>query len=368
MRVLVAPDSFKGTLTAAEAAAAMLRGVLRACPGAQVDCCPLSDGGEGFASVVGKVLGGTEYRVEVTGPVGEPVSAVFQLGADGTALIESASAIGLGLVPAANRQPLKTTTRGVGELLLAALDAGARCIVIGLGGTATTDAGAGMAQAIGVRFEGASDDLRGGELSAVRGVDVRHRDPRLATTRIIALTDVDDRLTGPTGAARRYAPQKGASADDVEALEHALKDFAFKVPDPGEAPGDGAAGGLGFGLRLFAGARRHRGIDYVLDATHFESRLQGTDVVLTGEGRLDAQSAGGKVVSGVVSRCLPRAIPVIALCGSTHESAHAFVTASGLAAAFSMVNASTTPDYAMAHAAPLLEDLAASAIDWYASL
>jgi glycerate kinase len=356
MRVLVAPDSFKGSLTAAEAARAIERGVLRACPRAQVDRCPLSDGGEGFASVLGELLGETEYRVKVTGPLGDPVSATFRLGSDGTALIESASVIGLGLVPAANRQPLKTTTRGVGELLLAALGEGARRIVIGLGGTATTDGGAGMAQALGVRFDGASEDLRGGDLGIVRGVDLRHRDSRLASTRIIALTDVDDALTGPSGAARRYAPQKGASASDVEALEHALEHFAFKVSDPGEAPGDGAAGGLGYGLRIFAGAERRRGIDYVLDAVGFDSRLNDVDLVLTGEGRLDAQSLGGKVVSGVVARCAARGLPVIALAGSIDAQGSAKLE--GLQAAYSLVSEGVPEARAIANAAPLLEALA----------
>jgi glycerate kinase len=357
MRVLVAPDSFKGSLTAAEAARAMERGVLRACPHAQVDRCPLSDGGEGFASVVGEVLGGTDYRVKVTGPIGDPVVATFRLGSDRTALIESASVIGLGLVPATERRPLETTTRGVGELLRAALDAGATRIVLGLGGTATTDAGAGMAQALGVRFDGASDDLRGGALETVRGVDLRGRDPRIATAQIVALTDVDDPLTGTTGAARRYAPQKGATSNDVDILERALGHFRTRVSDAGEAPGDGAAGGLGYGLRVFAGATRRRGIDFVLEAVAFDARLNGADLVLTGEGRLDAQSAAGKVVSGVASKCAALGIPAIALAGSVAAD-FATERISGLQAAHSLVGDGVHEAQAIANATSLLEALA----------
>lgn len=359
MRVLVAPDSFKGSLTAAEAAEAMARGVLRACPGAQVDRCPLSDGGEGFVAVLGTVLGGSERRVTVTGPVGAPVSATYLLLADGTALIESAHVVGLGRVPPERRRALETTTRGVGEILLAALDAGAARVVIGLGGTATTDAGAGMAQAIGVRFGGVGGDVRGGHLSSVRGVDLRYRDPRLASTAVLSLTDVDAPLTGPTGAARRYAPQKGATPGDVERLEHALRDFTREVFDPGTTPGDGAAGGLGYGLRVFAGARRERGIDYVLSAVRFDERLNGTDLVLTGEGRLDVQSASGKVISGVVERAALRAIPVVAIAGSVDAGAAASL--SGLAAAFALAGEGVSADHALAHAAALVEERAHAA-------
>jgi glycerate kinase len=365
MRVLVAPDKFKGSLHAAEAGLAMGRGVGGGDPLGACDVCPLSDGGEGFDDVLGAVLGGASQLVTVTGPTGQSRSVPFRLLPDGSALIEVAKVIGLGLVPVSARTPTETTTFGVGELMRAALDAGARRIVLGVGGTATTDGGAGMAQALGVVFEGAPDRIRGSQLGNVRHVDARARDPRLEHVPVLALTDVDNPLTGPDGAAQRYGPQKGATPEGVAQLERALVMFAKVAGDAGVAPGDGAAGGLGYGLRLFASAKRQSGVDFVLDAVGFDARLEGVDLVLTGEGRLDGSSVRGKVVSGVLGRCARRGIPVVALAGIVEATADVLFT-HGLTGAFSLTNGPMTEADALTHAAALLEELAANVVRVFA--
>ncbi|HVU02487.1 MAG TPA: glycerate kinase [Polyangiaceae bacterium] len=358
MRLLVAPDSFKGSLSASDAAAAIARGASRALPGASVSTCALADGGEG----VGAVLAGTEAmiarRALVTGPLGAPVGATWWLSADGrAAIIESAQAIGLGLVPETERAPLRSTTRGVGELLLAALDAGATRIEVGLGGTATTDGGAGMAQALGVELVGASARVTAEELPRIRAARVDSRDRRVERVEILALTDVDSPLTGPLGAARVFGPQKGASATDCERLDAALSRLEQVVGVPGVEPGDGAAGGLGWGLRVFAGARLVSGVERVLDAVGFDAKLDGVDLVITGEGRLDAQSARGKVVSGVLRRAARRGVPVVALVGAVDASARELLDR-GLAGWASLVSDRVTSVEAMTNAAALLERLA----------
>jgi glycerate kinase len=263
--------------------------------------------------------------------------------------------VGLGLVPEGSRAPTRTTTFGVGELVVAALDAGARRVMIGLGGTATTDGGAGLAQALGVLLHGAPVPVRGEQLAWVVGVDSSQRDPRLSEVPLVALADVDNPLTGPEGAARVFGPQKGAAEAEVQALDQALSCFAAVVGDPGVCPGDGAAGGLGYALRVFAGAERRRGIDFVLDAVGFDARQDGVDLVLTGEGRLDAQSARGKVVSGVVERCRARGAPVMALVGALGPGAESLVAR--LTRAVSLTSHAVSEAVAMERAAPLLEEL-----------
>lgn len=362
MRILVAPDSFKGSLSALEAAEAIGRGAHGACPDADVELCPLSDGGGGLLEVLGAGAGGSVREARVVGPVGSPVDARWALSGDGrTAVIESATAIGLGLVPERERRPLETTTYGVGELLRGALAAGARTIVVGLGGSATTDAGAGMAQALGVAIEGVEVPAVGGRLGDARRIDPRGRDRELSNVEILTLTDVDSPLTGPEGAAHVYGAQKGATEAERFALDAALAHFAALAGDPGMHPGDGAAGGLGYGLRLFAGARTRSGIDHVLDAVQFDARLRGCDLVLTGEGRLDAQSARGKVVSGVCRRGRSHGVPVIALVGAVGPGASALEDA-GLTAYFSACERPMTEQDAMVNAAGLLEGLARNVV------
>jgi glycerate kinase len=370
VHVVVAPDSFKGSLTAEEAARAIRRGILLADRGATIRCVPLSDGGEGFASVLVDARGGVLRETLVTGPLGDPTQATWALVGDGrTAVVETAQAIGLHLVrppvtpPAhrtrarASRRPLETTTTGVGELVRAALDEGATTVALGLGGSATTDGGAGAAAALGVTFRGTPAPLRGGRLEEVLSIDMSSRDARLASTELLGLTDVDNPLTGPNGASQVYGPQKGASREDVAALDGALAHLASVAGDPGTSPGDGAAGGLGYGLRVFLGARLRSGIDFVLDQVGFDAALEGADLVITGEGRIDGQTTRGKVVAGVTARAAARGVPVIALAGSAGPGAESVLTR-GLGAYFTLAGPNTSERDAMMHAAPLLEALA----------
>lgn len=367
MRVLVAPDGFKGSLTAVQAARAIGRGVALGAPHAVVELCPLSDGGQGFGSVLRGAMGGVARASLVRGPLGATVRAEWTMLSDGeTAILESAAAVGLGLVPVGERRAAETTTAGVGELIRAAMDAGATRIVVGLGGSATTDGGAGMAQALGVVFDGVESPLTGGRLQSIRGVDVTRRDPRLASVRLVAASDVDNPLTGSEGAARVYGPQKGATAREIDVLDAGLEHLARVAGDPGRVPGDGAAGGLGYGLRVFLGAGPVRGVDYVLEHTGFEAALKRCDLVLTGEGRLDAQTAHGKVVAGVCSRAAARGIPVVALVGAIADGAESMY-AKGLTACFSLCNRPMREVDAVGAAPVLLEQLAANIVRLWAA-
>jgi glycerate kinase len=367
MHVLIAPDSFKGSLGAAAAAQAMARGVMRARPDARVETIPLSDGGEGFAAVLRGAKAGVERSSRVTGPRGAKVDAAWTLIDNGaTAVIESAAAVGLGLVSESDRNASETTTAGIGELVGEALHTGATRIVVGLGGTATTDGGAGMAQALGIVFDGASVPVTGARLASIRGVDATGRDARLASVHILAVTDVDNPLTGPDGAAHVYAPQKGATAREAAELDAALAHLARVVGDPGLRPGDGAAGGLGYGLRVFLGATRVSGVDFVLEQTGFEVALERADLVLTGEGRLDAQTAHGKVVAGVTARCAAREVPAVALVGAVADGAESMY-ARGLTACFSLCNRPMSEADAVRDAAALLEHAAENVVRVWAA-
>jgi glycerate kinase len=322
VKVLVAPDSFKGTLSSLAAAEAMRDGVIAAVPGAQVDLCPLSDGGEGFARVLGEACGGTEQIARVIGPEGTPVDARWTVLADGRAVLESAECIGIALL-ARQTGAAERTTYGVGELLLRAIEQGATAVVVGVGGSATTDGGAGAAQALGIAFDGAPSPITGAWLQRIERIRREGRDPRIAGSLIVVAADVDNPLVGPNGAARVYGPQKGASPEDVARLEAALERLAILAGDPGAQQGDGAAGGLAYGLRVFAGGRVVSGVGLVLDAVGFEERLAGSDLVLTGEGRLDATSARGKVVGAVARACRAGGVPAVAIVGTIAAGAPA---------------------------------------------
>ncbi len=330
MKVLVAPDSFKGSLSAVRAARAMARGVLQACPGADVDLCPLGDGGEGTTEALIHGGGGEIRRARVTGPLARPVDATWGWLPGQVAVVEMASAAGLPLVPEGQRNPLGTTTFGVGELVRQALDAGARIILMGLGGSATTDGGSGLAQALGVTFEGGSTPMTGADLRALRRVDLGMRDPRLEAVTVTALCDVDAPLLGPRGAARVYSPQKGASPADVDELERGLARLAELVdPRAAALDGAGAAGGMGFGLCTLIGASLVSGTDFVFDRVGLRRRLGVCDLALTGEGRLDQQSLSGKVVGSMVREAQRAGVPVRAIIGSAGPGAER-VMAAGL--------------------------------------
>lgn len=326
MRVLVSPDKFRGTLTAVDAARAIGEGWRRAFPGAVIDEVPLADGGEGTLDVLVAALGGRHERVAVTGPLGEPVEAEFGLVpvAGGPAgIVEMARASGLALVPEARRDPKLTTTRGTGELMLAACRAGARRLIVCVGGSATNDAGAGMAQALGIRLLDARGlDLGpgGAPLRGLARVDVGGLDPAVRGVAVEVASDVDNPLVGPDGASAVYGPQKGASPEDVVTLERALERFAEVVKsglgaDVASMPGAGAAGGIGASLVAFLGATFRSGVELVMEAAGFGERLHGADLVVTGEGTLDEQSLRGKVAGGVLAAAAAAGVPAVVLCG-----------------------------------------------------
>jgi glycerate kinase len=328
MRILVAPQEFKGTLTAEAAAHAMAEGVRNALPDAVVEEFPVPDGGPGTVQAVLTAAGGRLVRTRVTGPMGDAVGARWGLLDDGTAVIEMAAAAGLVLVPSGSRDPRRATTRGVGELIRAALDAGCKRLVIGLGGSATNDGGAGMAQALGVRLrDSRGHDLPpgGSALMRLHRIDTSGRDQRLAAAvQVIGATDVQNPLCGPEGASVVYGPQKGAGPEAVRELDTALQHYAGLIRrdlrvDVAGIPGSGAAGGLGAGLIAFLGADLRPGFETVAEITRLRERLAAADLVLTGEGRLDGQTAYGKTVAGVAQHASRAGVPVLVVPGVLGE-------------------------------------------------
>jgi glycerate kinase len=367
-RILVAPDKFKGTLTAGEAAAAMARGWRRGDPDASVEAVPIADGGEGTMDALVAALGGRTFDARVTGPLGEPVGAAFALlstSVGSTGVVEMARASGLALVPDDARDPLRATTRGAGELILAACRAGAARVLVCIGGSATNDAGGGMAQALGVRLlDAEGSELRpgGAELLRLDRIDPTGMDGVVRGVRFDAAVDVDNPLTGPAGASAVYGPQKGASPEDVATLDRALERFAEIVRrdlglDVDRLPGAGAAGGLGAGLVAFLGAALRPGVEVVMEALGLDDRIAGVDLVVTGEGSFDRQSLHGKAPAGVLRAADRAGIPTVVLCGRAtvrpdHVEVHALVDRFGERAA-------------MDRTAACLEDLAADvATSW----
>jgi len=371
-RILVAPDSFKGTLSASEAAMAMGRGVRRAVPGASVRLFPVSDGGEGFIDALVPPARGTQEWTEVHGPLPvQRVRARWALVAKGsTAVIEMAAASGLALVGPDRRDPCVTSTFGVGELIRSALDRGAGTILVGIGGSATNDGGAGMASALGVRFLDASGAVLpqgGSALAGLRRIDAAGLDDRLAKTVVTAACDVTSPLTGPEGASRVFAPQKGAGPADVEILERAMARYAEVLRDDlgidvVSLPGAGAAGGLGAGLAAFCGATLASGIDVVLDATGFDAALSSCDLLLTGEGRVDAQTRQGKALAGLLRRAIAAHVPVACVAGSVLGPRTEYTGEKGFIALGSLADGPGGLDAAMNDAARSLEEMTRSMI------
>lgn len=328
MKILVAPDSFKGSLTAMDVAKNIKKGIHNCDSKIDVDLLPMADGGEGTVQSLVDATDGKIIEKEVTGPLGDKVKAFYGLLGDGeTAVIEMAAASGLPLVPEGEKNPLKTTTYGTGELIASALDAGAQKIIIGIGGSATNDAGVGMAQALGAEIldkNGEQIDFGGGSLNQIEQIKLDKLDSRLKNIEILAACDVDNPLFGKDGAAYVYAPQKGADPEMVKILDQNLRHFnqiAIKElnKDTNKIPGAGAAGGLGAGLVAFLDAELKAGVDIVLDIINFESRLKDVDLVITGEGMLDGQSIYGKTPIGVSRSAAKKNIPVIAIAGTLGE-------------------------------------------------
>lgn len=322
-KYILIPDSFKGTMSSAEICAVMRETILRHEPQARIVSIPVADGGEGTVDAFLAALGGERVEETVSGPFGEPVRAFYGRLPDGTAVVEMAAAAGLPLT-GERKDPMNATTFGVGELIGRAVDAGARRIVLGLGGSATNDGGCGMAAALGAVFRdkaGVSFVPTGGTLHRIASVSLDGIKARLRGAAIEAMCDVDAPLYGPSGAAYVFAPQKGADEAAVRVLDEGLRHLAAVLETlPGgegaaENPGAGAAGGMGAGVRVFLGGTLRMGIETVLDVTHFDRLLPGASLVLTGEGRLDGQSLRGKVVSGVAAKASRTGVPVIAVVG-----------------------------------------------------
>ena len=369
-RVVVAPDSFKGSLSAVRAAEAMERGVLAAWGDAQVLKIPIADGGEGTVEALVGATGGRFETRTVRGPLGQPVDARWGVLGDGrTAVIEMAAASGITLVPRDRRDPRVATTFGTGQLLRAALDAGFRRIVVGIGGSATNDGGAGMARALGVRFiDGRGEPLPegGAALARLVSVELSAVDPRLAGTEILVACDVDNPLTGPRGASAVYGPQKGATPAVVAELDAALERYARVAReatgrDVASLPGAGAAGGLGAGLLFFTPARLVPGIDLVLDSTRFDDHVRGAALVIVGEGRTDHQTAMGKAPVGVARVAMRHGVPVLLVSGSLGPGAEE-VLAHGVGRLVQAAPPGMPIEEAMTRAAELLELAVAGAL------
>ncbi len=321
--IVIATDKWRGSFTSEQAGSAMAAGVRRAYPEAGVRVVPLADGGEGTLEVIHAALGGTLHAAQVSGAMGDPVAASWLELPDGRALLESALPLGLAQLPAQRREPLCASSRGLGELLEAVLDAGMRDIIVTLGGTATMDGGAGMAAALGYRLQdGTGHELAdgAGALTELARIDGSHRDPRLAQTAVEVWCDVASTLLGPRGAAQVYAPQKGADPADVERLEQGLRNLARRVSrdlgrEVADLPGAGAAGGLGAGAAAFLDGRLASGAGRVLDAVRLHEALLGADLVITGEGHFDPDAMPGKLPDAVLARAAAAGVPAAVVCG-----------------------------------------------------
>jgi len=363
MRIIVAPDSFKGSVSALGVAEAMERGIHAVFPEAEVLKVPIADGGEGTVEALVAATHGHLKHAEVRGPLGTPVRAHWGVSGDGdTAFIEMASASGLPLVAKDQRDPRITSTFGTGELMKAALDAGLRKLVVGIGGSATNDGGTGMARALGVTFlDAQGQDLPegGAALANLARIDLTGLDPRLKEAAILVACDVDNPLCGPRGASAVYGPQKGATPEMVTELDAALAVFARHAAtatgrDVALAPGAGAAGGLGAGLLFFTPAELRPGVGIVLETTGFEQQVQKADLVITGEGRTDFQTAMGKAPVGVADVAKHYGVPVICLSGGLGEGADDVLT-HGIDALASTVPQPMALEACMAQGAQLVE-------------
>jgi glycerate kinase len=324
MHILIAPQEFKGSLTARQAADAMADGARQALPGVRVETVPLSDGGPGFVDTVVAATGGESRSARVQDPLGRPIEAQWGRIGPSTAIIEMAAAAGLTLLTEEERDPGIATTYGVGQLILAALDDGCQDLVVGIGGSATNDGGAGMAAALGARFldsHGRELSPGGAALLRLDRIDVANFDSRLADRRATVASDVRNPLCGPEGASIVYGPQKGASPELARALESALRRYAEVVErDLGvpvlNRPGSGAAGGLGAGLMAFLKAETKPGLEVVAELVNLRERLRDAVLVITGEGRLDAQTGYGKTVASVARIAAEQMVPVLVVPGS----------------------------------------------------
>ncbi|MBL8260699.1 MAG: glycerate kinase [Candidatus Competibacteraceae bacterium] len=367
MRIVLAPDSYKGSASALAVARAMERGVREVFPAAEVCKIPIADGGEGTVEALVIATDGQFRQTQVTGPLGDPVFAQWGVLGDGqTAVIEMAAASGLPLLAPGQRDPRLTTTFGTGELLRAALDAGLRRIVLGIGGSATNDGGVGMAQALGIHFsgkDGAELSHGGAALAGLQRIDLSGLDSRLQEAEITVACDVDNPLCGPRGASAVFGPQKGATPQMVAELDAALAHFAGLATEAtgrqaAEQPGAGAAGGLGAAMLFFTPAQLRPGVDIVLEAAHFAEVVRDAAFVITGEGRTDFQTAFGKAPVGVARVAKQFNVPVFCLSGALGDGTDTLVN-HGIDALLSICDKPMTLEEAMSAGERLIEAAAA---------
>ena len=363
MKIVIAPDSFKDSLSAEGVAAAIAQGIAGVLPQAEVVCCPMADGGEGTMEAIVAACHGEQRRLNVRGPLGREVAAHWGwLAESRTAIIEMAQASGLQLLEPSTRDACRTSTYGTGQLIGAALDAGAERIILAIGGSATNDAGSGMLRALGLRTydaQGAELEEGGLALCNVGRIDASQLDPRLAGVRLEVAADVDNPLCGSNGASAIFGPQKGASPEQVQLLDHALGHFADHCAqllgrDVRDFPGCGAAGGMGFAAKAFFDAQFRPGIEVVAG---LEAAVQGADLVITGEGRFDAQTLRGKTPFGVARIAKRHGVPVVVLAGTLGEGYQALY-GHGIDAAFAIANGPMTLQQACGNAAQLLAERA----------
>lgn len=370
MKIVIAPDSFKDSLSAEGVAAAIARGISAVRPDAQVACCPMADGGEGTMEAIVAACHGEQRSLPVRGPLGAEVTAQWGwLAESRTAIIEMAQASGLQLLTLEQRDACRTSTHGTGQLIAAALDAGAERIILAIGGSATNDAGSGMLRALGLRtFDAQGAELEEGGLALcnVARIDATGLDPRLAGVRLEVAADVDNPLCGSNGASAIFGPQKGASPEQVQLLDHALGHFADHCAqllerDVRDFPGCGAAGGMGFAAKAFLDAQFRPGIEVVAELAGLEEAVQGADLVITGEGRFDAQTLRGKTPFGVARIARRHGVPVVVLAGTLGEGYQALYD-HGIDAAFAVTSGPMTLQHACAEAPRLLAERAGDII------
>lgn len=343
-KVIIIPDSFKGTLSAKQICRILKEKVHQQFPACEVVTVPVADGGEGSVDCFLEALGGRKETVQVHGPYMELMEAEYGILSDGTAVVEMASCAGLPLVED-RKNPKKTTTYGVGELILAAAKAGSKRIITGLGGSCTNDGGCGMAAALGIRFYDAQDREfvpTGGTLKEIRRIDMSRREKLLDQIELLAMCDITNPLTGSEGAAHVFSPQKGADEGMIQELEAGMVHYAsileqaVQMPKIRELPGGGAAGGMGAGMAALLGAKLIPGIQAVLDTVQFDTLAEHADLILTGEGKIDSQSIHEKVLSGIARRGKALGIPVVAIAGGIDREALPELYRDGLTAAFSI--------------------------------
>jgi len=373
LRIVIAPQAFKQSISARAAAVAIQNGVMRAIPDAETVLIPVADGGDGTLTALIDTTGGRYFTETVVGPLGDSISAQWGVMGDGqTAVIEMALASGLALIPDHRRDPRTATTYGTGQLMASALDAGYTRIIVGLGGSATNDGGTGMASALAVRFLNAASETLppgGAALADLDNIDGSNVHPGLSNATIIGATDVTNPLCGDTGASAIFGPQKGATPEMVQELDACLANLAHVVQSQLGVnvlhnPGAGAAGGLGAGLMAFANCELRSGIDMVCDALEFDRHAQGADLVITGEGRADRSTAFDKAPVGIARRSRAFGVPTLLLAGSLGKGYDALYQ-HGIDAIIPIAEEPTTLEHSLQNGAELLERASERAIRLY---